>query len=364
MSGTRLPQPSVDAPKRSAAIPHITHLESAEPMNRPVINEAPASHNKPTAAPPSRSLSLVSSGPLARPRTITLLVAIVLGLVATLVGPMGKLPSAQAYDDNPLFRIGTDGRWAYVNFINNIRLGIADGGSTQVPGAGGAQTIHTPTNPAQPYYQVDIQMWGSNDFVRLQLNRGDLYLLGWWDHNNVYHYMGNRTVTRESREAARTQDQVTRLPASVARTPFGEGYGALENAAGETRSRMNVSRATISSAAWYLYDSNNTRNMARGALRMAQFISEAARFRPMRDFIAPIMGRDANLRIPPQLVAQQNNWGTLSAHFNALLRRPQGARDDRPMNGYRITEAGAIALVVLVTANQFAQYVLATSKGR
>ncbi|MET7655037.1 MULTISPECIES: ribosome-inactivating family protein [unclassified Streptomyces] len=333
-------------------------------MNRPVIDAAPASHREPTAAPPRRSLSLVNGGPLARPRTVTLLAALVLGLIATLVGPMGKLPSAHAYDNNPLFRIGTDGQNAYMNFINNIRLGIADTGSNRVPGAGSNQVMHTPTNPAQPYFQVDIQMWGSNNYVRLQLNRENLYLLGWWDRNNVYHYMGTRTVARTDREASRTENQTTRLPDSTARASFGEGYGALETTGGESRSYMMISRDTISSAAWYLYDSNDTRSMARGALRMAQFISEAARFRPMRNFIAPIMGHDAALLIPRQLVAQQNNWGTLSARLNDLLHHAVGYIDPRPLTGYRVSSDTIVSVVRLLTAAQYAQYVLGTAKGR
>ncbi|MEU6231142.1 ribosome-inactivating family protein [Streptomyces sp. NPDC047042] len=333
-------------------------------MNRPVIDEAPASHREPTAAPPRRSLSLVTGGPLARPRTITLLAALVLGLIATLMGPIGKLPSAQAYDGNPLFRIGTDGKNQYMNFIDNIRVRVADSGSNRVPGAGGYQIMHTPTNPSAPYLQVDIQMWGSNNYVRLQLNRENLYLLGWWDRNNVYHYMGNRPVARDGQEASRIEGGWTRLPDRVARTSFGEGYGALETASGESRSHMNISRDTISSAAWYLYDSNDNRNMARGALRMAQFISEAVRFRGMRNFIAPIMGRDSNLLIPARLVEQQNYWGSLSSRFNFLLRQPAGYVDPTPAIGYRVSSETIVSAVRLLTAALYAQYVLGTAKGR
>ncbi|WP_371579552.1 ribosome-inactivating family protein [Streptomyces sp. NBC_01314] len=298
-----------------------------------------------------------------------------LALVAALVGPMGMVQTAQAAQAPPRFRIGTDHGYEYVNFINTIRARINDGGRTVVDGAGNSfQVNHTNTTllpgPSYPsnrnahdaYLQVDIQMWGSSNFVRLQLQRADLYVIGWWDRENVYHYLGNRTVPQAERE--REENGNMRNADSVRRAPFEENYVSMETRANERRANMAISRDSISSAAWYLFDANNDQNMARGVLRMTQFISEPARLRPLRDNIAAVIGADAVHFIPPQLAAQENNWAKLSGRFNWLLGFPQGHRDPQPLTAYRRGTFGDAVAIVLFTAAQYAQYVLATSKGR
>ncbi|MEU6230368.1 ribosome-inactivating family protein [Streptomyces sp. NPDC047042] len=344
-------------------------------MNRRVIDEAPASHREPSAAPPRRSLSLVSGGPLARPRTITLLAALVLGLIATLVGPMGKVPTARASDGNPVFRIGIDDGIDYVGFINELRRRLNDGLTSRVPGAGDSYMVqHTNTtlapgtnfpagrNRHDAYLQVDIQMWGNPNFVRLQLQRSNLYIIGWWDRNNVYHYTGSQTVPQEERE--RMDHGAMRNASSIRRAPFGENYVSIEGEAHEDREWMPVNRDTISAAAWYLFDANNDQNMARGFLRMAQFVAEAARLRPMRDGIALVMGNAATYHIPAGFVWLQNNWGRLSDRFNWLLGMPQGYRDTQPIRAYRRDAWGDAVQIVLYTAIQYAQYVLGIANGR
>ncbi|MEU6228992.1 ribosome-inactivating family protein [Streptomyces sp. NPDC047042] len=344
-------------------------------MNRRVIGEVPASHREPTAAPPRRSLSLVHGGPLARPRTITLLAALVLGLIATLVGPMGKLPSARANDGNPMFRVGADDGIDYTEFINELRRRINDGSTARVPGAGDPYMVqHTNTTLApgsnfpqgrdrhDAYLQVDIQMWGNPNFVRLQLQRSDLYIIGWWDRNNVYHYTGSQTVPQEERE--RRENGVMRNASSIRRAPFEENYVGMQTAAGERREYLPISRGGMNGAAWDLYDSTNNQNMARGFLRMTQFIAEAARIRPMRDSIALVMGNAMTWYINPQFVWLQNNWARLSGRFNWLLGMPQGYRDTQPITAYRRSGLNDATTIILYTAIQYAHFVLGTSKGR
>ncbi|MGW0949221.1 ribosome-inactivating family protein [Streptomyces sp. NPDC002623] len=329
------------------------------------------------SAPASGSASLVS-GTVARPRRtrIAILAAIVLALVATLVGPIGGAQPALANDNNPMFKIGDDDGYDYVNFINTLRARVNDGQTSLVPGAGTAfQVNHTDTrlfpgssswpqgrDAHDAYVQVDVRMWGNANFVRLQLRRADLYILGWWDRHNVYHYMGNRTVPQAERE--RMDSGNMRNASSTARTSFDENYVGMQTAANELRSYMAISRDTISSAAWYLYDSNNNQNMARGVLRMTQWVSEAARQRPLRDSIATVMGNNGVYRIDPGFVSQENNWGTLSVRFNWLLGFPQGHRDPQPLTAYRRDAWGNAVSIVLYTAIQYAQYVMGTSKGR
>ncbi|MFK0156655.1 ribosome-inactivating family protein [Streptomyces sp. NPDC090499] len=311
-----------------------------------------------------------------RPRTtVSILAAVILALIATLVGPLGGQP-ALANDGNPMFRVGSDDGTGYVNFINAVRARINDGESTVVPGAGTSyQVNHTdpsldPNNPNWPrerdrhlaYMQVDIQMWGSPNFVRLQLRRADLYLIGWWDRNNSYHYMGNRAVPQAERE--RMDHGSMRNAHDIRRTSFDENYISLQTHADQNRSYMAISRDSISSAAWYLFDSNNDQNMARGVLRMTQFLSEAARQRPLRDNIAMVMGNNDVYHIDPGFVSQENNWATLSGRFNWLLGFDSSYRDPHPLTAYRRDAWGAAVTIVLYSAVQYAQYVLSTSKGR
>ncbi|UUU29412.1 ribosome-inactivating family protein [Streptomyces sp. CA-210063] len=336
-------------------------------MTEPVEALDKAAPNKHKAAPPSRSKSLIS-GITAKPRTmVSILAALVLGMVAALVGPLGTMQSAYANDGNPMFHIGADDGYRYVQFINSIRARVNDGGRTFVQGAGNAYLVdHTRSsvnlNTHAAYVQVDIQMWGNDHFVRLQLRRDNLYILGWWDEHNDYHYMGNRTPPLQERE--RMHDGGYRDARDAIRTPFEENYVSMETAANEHRANMAISRDSINGAAWYLYNANNNQNMARGVLRMAQFIAEAARFRPIRDNIAGVIGFDAVHFIPPQLVSQENQWGHLSGRFNWLLSMPQGYRDPHPLHAVRRGTFGEAVSIVLYTAAQYAHYVLSTSKGR
>ncbi|MCX4759676.1 ribosome-inactivating family protein [Streptomyces sp. NBC_01275] len=333
-------------------------------MNEPVTIEVsePASGGQPTAAPPSRHKSRVP-GIITRPRTVaSVLAAVVLALVASLIGPLGVVQPAVAEDGNPTFHVGDDDGLDYFHFINSIRARVHDGGSNSVAGASNQLVDHTNPSATTSYLQVDIHMWGNSNFVRLQIRRSDLYILGWWDKNNNYRYMGNRTVP--AAESGRAESGVWRPANKTIRTPFAENYGSLESYAHERRAGMGINRSAISSAAWYLYDSDNNTNMARGVLRMTQFIAEAARFRPIRDSIQAVIGTNGAWFIPAQFAAQENNWGTLSSRFNALNMLPRGTRDQHPVTAWRRGAFNEAVAIVLYTAIQYAQYVLETSKGR
>lgn len=283
--------------------------------------------------------------------------------VAGLLGPLDSVPSAHAEDGNPTYYLGANNGGDYINFINDIRRRVHDGGSTSVAGAGsGYQVDHTgnwPTNPESGmagYFRVDIHMWGNPGFVRLQLRRTDLYLVGWWTHEGHYNYLGDR------RGAGPSDGRSDR----EWRCPFGENYGEIESYAGQTRAGLQIDRDTVNGAVWNLWNANNSRDMARGVLMMTQFISEAARFRPIRDEIALAMNGNNTLHLPGEYADQENNWASLSGSFNGLVRQPQGTRDSTPMTGWGRIEpwTGRPQRIILDTAVAYAQYVLATSLHR
>ncbi|BBC38455.1 hypothetical protein SGFS_097490 [Streptomyces graminofaciens] len=147
-----------------------------------------------------------------------------------------------------------------------------------------------------------------------------------------------------------------------------ENYSRLETTAGERRERMQITTTRMNAAAMWLYGDNsnfNNQDRARGALRMTQFISEAARFRPIRDEIALSLSPTSfGFVMSPELVRQENNWDNLSRRFNWLLRQRAGFRDPNPLVGYRRDGFNQVVRIVLTTAVLYAQYILATSKDR
>ncbi|MEU3617936.1 ribosome-inactivating family protein [Streptomyces sp. NPDC006872] len=305
--------------------------------------------------------------------TIYVAVTVLLALLLGLVGPRGAVQSAHAEDGNPTFRLGEDSGSAYVNFINSIRIVMNDGQSSIVPGAGNAyQVQHTnPNNPAR-FLQVDIHMY-TGGFVRLQLDRRNLYLLGWWSHNNTYYYLGNRPNNtpdfgERSRMVTNSDGNPERLGAKEWQQVASENYSSLQTAAGENRADMAINYQTMNAGAMMLYSQNpnfNNQDRARGALRMTQLISEAARFRPIRDSIALAIGPyGTTFNMPAHYAGMENYWGSLSDRFNELLRHPQGYRDPHPLSAYRRDTLGRAVQIVLTTAILYAQYVLSTSQGR
>jgi hypothetical protein len=307
--------------------------------------------------------------PRLRKRTVTsILTAVVLAVFATLLGPFGMLQSAQAAGHNPIFRIGMTGS-EYVDFINDIRSQIGDGASTSVPNAG-TRVDHT--NPAlderHRYLQVDVQMAHTNEYVRLQFDRRNMYLLGWWSYHNVYYYLGSRANGTPSYGERSRWDGGRQRDADRWEHVASENYSQLEQFADEHRANMAIGQATINAAAMFLYSRNpnyNNQDRARGALRMIQFISEATRFRPIRDDIATTIGDAGSyLNLPPRFAEQENDWGTLSNRFNLLLTQAPGHRDPNPLTGYRRDGFGYAVPVILYTAADYANWVLSVSQGR
>lgn len=199
-------------------------------------------------------------------------------------------------------------------------------------------------------------MWGNPNYVRLQLRRSDLYLVGWWTGGSTYNYLGNRDAAGPSNGASNGEWQAR----------FGEGYDGIECAAGQERTGLAIDRDTVNGAMWNLWFAANDRDMARGVLMMTQFISEAARFRPLRDEIALTMNGDRTLVMPTEHTQQENNWSPLSVAFNRLLNQTQGTRDENPREGWGRIEpwTGRPQRIVLDTAVAYAQYVLGTSLRR
>lgn len=306
---------------------------------------------------------------ISRRRKFTLVSAAFALAASTLAGLLGAAPSANAEDNNPTFYLdGGNGPTNYVNFINSIRSRVSDNQGSMVPGTSSAyqvnHTIGVSTRDSNDFIRVDVHAMGSPDYVRIQLRRSDLYVVGWWGADNVYRYLGAEGQNADNGPSSRYGDGGPNdHPHRSA--GFGDNYNAIESAAGQGRVGLAINPWTVNGAVRYLLEANNTQRMAQGVLQMTQWLSEAARFRPLRDEIALVMNDNGNyFRVPQQYADQENNWGNLSNHFNNLLRQPQGARDANPLVGWGRLVNGNPQRYVLNTAVAYAQYVLATSNRR
>lgn len=308
-------------------------------------------------------------------RKFTLASAAFALVASTLAGLLGATPSAIAEDNNATFYLdGANGAQSYINFINDIRSRVTDNEGSVVPGAGEAyqvnHTINISTRDSRDFIRVDVHAMGSPDYVRIQVRRSDLYIVGWWGADGVYRYLGvpdaqGRDQNADNGPSSRYGDGGPNdHPHRSA--GFTDNYNSIEAAAGQGRAGLAINPWTVNGAVHYLLAADNRQHMAQGVLQMTQWLSEAARFRPLRDEIALVMNDNGNyFRVPQEYANQENNWGNLSYRFNELLRRGQGAQDtQQPYTGWGRIVNGRPLQYTLRTAVAYAQYVLATSNQR
>ncbi|MET9089330.1 ribosome-inactivating family protein [Streptomyces sp. NPDC004237] len=264
-------------------------------------------------------------------------------------------------------------RWDYFGFLNSIRSQI-NAHDNSVAGSSNTVSHTDPWNPAA----IDVVVGDRHGHqVRLRLRRSDLYLVGWFDQNDTYNYLGpaNQAEIPPSHDwpaQANTRGGSRQLLASAS-------YDQIERLAnhgndGEpvTRSTMPFNQDSVSSAASALWwaDQQHRELMGQGVLLFTQFISEALRFRGISDEIGWQGFGDRSqdnwqfrTRINPVLVNQETQWGTLSERFNELQRRNR--RDDdsaQLLDGWWRAPDGAINGQLLRNLAQFA-LTLNTVKG-
>ena len=299
----------------------------------------------------------------AKPARVAVLSTLTAALVSTLLGFAGAAPSASAADGNPTFHIGHDGRDQYFGFINHIRAIVDAGQDNRVPNSN-LPVDHTQGGSAHAWntadhFQVDIHANDNdpNHYVRLQVRRTDLYVVGWWSDDNRYNMV-------DASPSARFQDGRWREADGTRSAGFGENYTDLERAAGIARADIGYDQGALNGAVWTLLHARDQdgqyQQHARAFLMMTQFVSEATRFRPISD----LMGGAANnwyTRLSPNLVGQENNWETLSRRFNELQARGGDPTDSSPLTGYWRNSTGEIRDLRLWNLNNYA-LVLNTAK--
>ncbi|MGW1786126.1 ribosome-inactivating family protein [Streptomyces sp. NPDC002143] len=282
----------------------------------------------------------------------TVLLALFLGLL----NPLGAGQSAQAADGNPHFKIGTD-RWSYYDFISKIRRGV-NAYNNSVPGS--SSTVDHTTNipdarhpESAGFFDVDVQAWNNDMFVRIRLRRVDLYVVGWWSSDGVYNYIDPSTAASGA-------------PSNSRATVFRGDYGSLESIAGASRYEVTFSRDSMNTAVWALYNARPSgtaqrhREQAHAVLMMTQFISEAARYVGIANLLGPTMDLNGQGHIPWQIAGEENNWGRLSADFNKMLK--ERTSDSTPSTAWTADYWGNLVTVVLYQLSDYAR-ILNTAKG-
>ncbi|MFK0282198.1 ribosome-inactivating family protein [Streptomyces sp. NPDC090499] len=263
-------------------------------------------------------------------------------------------------------------RFDYFGFLNTIRSQI-NAHSNAVAGSSNVVSHTDPWDPAA----IDVVIGDRNNHqVRLRLRRADLYLVGWFDSNDTYNYVGPANQaeippshTQAARNGVRGGNRQL-LPSA--------SYDQIERLANRgnpgssiTRTSLHFSEDAVSAAAGNLWHADQAHQelLGQSVLFFTQFISEAARFRGISDTIGwqgfAGTSRDNwqfRTTLNPTLVGQETQWGTLSARFNTLQAENRQDDNGNQLEGWWRTSSGAINGQRLRNLAEFA-LVLNTVKG-
>ncbi|SED12183.1 Ribosome inactivating protein [Amycolatopsis tolypomycina] len=252
-------------------------------------------------------------------------------------------------DQTPIFW-WNGSRWDYFGFINAIRRSM-NVYNNYVPGS--SNTIDH-TDPWNRSGSLDVVVGSRNGHqVRIRLRRSDMYVLGWFDRNGTYQYLGNWTEANGPGGSNIHQ---------ALDTPSYDGIERMANLGnpGQWRSRYTArfNQDVVSASADNLWnaDFNHPELIGQALLVLVQFISEATRFRGISDTIGwgGFADRSAdnwqfNTNIPSQLVDMENNWGQLSERFDWMLENNAQDSPGNAFTGFWRNPDGSIASRLLIT---------------
>ncbi|MCX5243300.1 pectinesterase family protein [Streptomyces prunicolor] len=255
-----------------------------------------------------------------RPRWLSTLIASVTS-AAILAGALaGALVTASpaAAQTTPVFRLDTDNGATtanYLSFLSQIRANVDFEAQDVDNTVAGTTDLVDHTNPNALGYTEAIIVTEAGNQVRLRFRTSDMYLVGWFDSNSQYHYIGPQVEARVPASENAPQ-QLT----------DGADYGTLESLAGGiNRSDMVFGRIQTEAHALSLWKASSTQAMAAAAVYFAGFVSEATRFRGIQDTIAQDgfgpTGDDSyseHTTLDSRLVQQETEWGTLSDRFRTV----------------------------------------------
>jgi pectin methylesterase-like acyl-CoA thioesterase len=298
---------------------------------------------------------------VAATRLISAFVTLVVALAVLVQGLVFTAPAASAAEGTtPNFRLdaGIANRQTYLDFISAVSETVNYVNQSASPPvtsdvAGTSATIDH-TNPSNPGYVEAVIITMNSETLRLRFRAHDLYLVGWFDRDQRYHYIGPIT---EARAPLTTPNNA---PIQLAESVV---YGSLEGLAGITRGNLSFGISQTNSYAEDLYSATgNNQAQARAVLYFTQFVSEATRFRGIRDSIAfdgfgvtESTSWGMSTALNANLIAQENNWTTLSDRLGYVQAHGNEDTSGSPLlPGYYRNGRGQIVEETLRWAYQFA----------
>lgn len=328
-------------------------------MSHPDVTVAPDQGASEPAAQPVKRSALTSA--LRRLRLAPVLAALLAAaaLVSEVhVGPTPSVAADSARSDNHSVRLVQNqtpifwwngNRWDYFGFINAIRRSV-NAFNNSVPGSSNTIDHTDPWNGGS----LDVVIGDRNGHqVRIRLRRSDLYVVGWFDRNGVYQYLGEWTQANVPPGSHIHQALTT---ASYDRIEQMANTG--NNGRWHSRYDVRYNQDAVSAAAAALWnaDFNHRELMGQGLLLLVQFIAEAARFRGISDAIGwnGFGDRSAdnwafNTTVPHELVDQETNWGQMGERFNWMLENNTQDSWNNAFTGYWRNADGSVASRRLIT---------------
>lgn len=334
-------------------------LESGTSMSRPDVTTAPGQ-----AAGPGKRAAFTKALRRFRPATFLAALLAVAALVSEVHIP--STPSVEAdsarsdshniklvQNQTPIFW-WNGSRWDYFGFINAIRRSV-NAYNNAVPGSANTVDHADPWN----HGALDVVIGDRNGHqLRIRVRRSDLYVVGWFDRNGTYQYLGNWA------EAIIPPNTATHQALA---TPSYDGIERMANInnGGTWHSRYNTrfnenSLSAATGSLWHA-DFSHPELIGQSLLVLVQFIAEAARFRGVSDAIGwgGFADRSAdnwqfNTTIPRELVDQENNWGHMSERFNWMLETNNPDSWANAFTGFWRNADGTVASRRLITMADYA----------
>ncbi|MET7474762.1 pectinesterase family protein [Streptomyces sp. NPDC005648] len=295
-----------------------------------------------------------------RPRRVNALVASVTSVAIIMAGVLGGAlvtASPAAANTTPIFRLDTENGATianYLSFLSALRANVDYETNDLDNTVSGTSDLIDHTNPTALGYTEAVIMTEDGHAVRLRFRTSDLYLVGWFDSNSHYHYIGPEGQARVEAEDAPDAQQLS----------AGADYGTLERLAGVQRTALGFGRIQTNAHALSLWKASSTQAMAAAVLYFTQFTAEAARFRGIQDTIAQegfAATGDASYAesttLDPRLVEQETDWGQMSDRFQQV----QLVGTDQtpiPLTGWFRNGFGDIVELSLNLARDYARIVM------
>ena len=216
-------------------------------------------------------------------------------------------------------------RWDYFAFINNVRRNV-NAYNNEVPNGNGNTIDHTDSSSTGHFFDVVIGTQQGNQ-VRIRIRASDLYVTGWFTHNDVYNFIGSAWEAGIPADHSEYNNGGTGGNWQLSNSG---NYIDLEHMASSNgnfdRANVHYDQLRVDAFAMDLWKADDHARMAAAVVYFAQFISEAARFRGVADVIGWNGFADRSednwqfsTTVDRNLVGQEQNWDSLSQRFNWML---------------------------------------------